>query len=134
MTNTAGTNNIQTGTVEYTGVAFEQDAEQAMAGDIIRALVELITNADDAYGARPGEITIDVVRTDNEPTQVIVRDVATGLTADELVKCFGVLGGQTSGFAEGALVRGLLGRGARCRCLCRTPRRIADQWKQLRRR
>ncbi len=113
MTNTAGTNNIQTGTVEYTGVAFEQDAEQAMAGDIIRALVELITNADDAYGARPGEITIDVVRTDNEPTQVIVRDVATGLTADELVKCFGVLGGQTSGFAEGALVRGLLGRGAK---------------------
>lgn len=101
------------GKVEYTGRAFEQDANQAMDGDIIRALVELITNADDAYGPSDGEIRVEVVRSDGEPTRVRVRDRAKGLEPNRLQACFGVLGAHTSGFDEGEQVRGLLGRGAK---------------------
>jgi len=46
------------GTLVYTERAFEQDADQAMGADIVRALVELITNADDAYGSQSGPIDI----------------------------------------------------------------------------
>ncbi len=104
---------IKKGKVEYTGRAFEQDASQAMGGDIVRALVELITNADDAYGANGDEIKVEVVRSEGEPTRVIVRDQAKGLAPDRLEACFGVLGARTSGFEEGQRVRGLLGRGAK---------------------
>ena len=44
----------RSGVIQYTGRAFEQDADQAMGGDIVKALVELITNADDAYGPNTG--------------------------------------------------------------------------------
>ncbi len=101
------------GKVEYTGRAFEQDASQAMGGNIDRALVELITNADDAYGTSDGEINVEVVRAGGEPTRVIVRDLAKGLAPDQLEACFGVLGAKTSGFEVGEQVRGLLGRGAK---------------------
>ena len=37
------------GRLIYTHRGFQQDAEEAMKGDVIRALIELITNADDAY-------------------------------------------------------------------------------------
>ena len=63
---------VKAGKVQYTGRAFEQDASQAMGGDIVRALVELITNADDAYGANDGEINVEVLRTDGEPTRLII--------------------------------------------------------------
>ena len=36
-------------TVKYTSSAFEQDANQAMKGNVVRGLIELITNCDDAY-------------------------------------------------------------------------------------
>jgi len=104
---------MTTGRVVYTGRAFEQDASLAMGGDIVRALVELITNADDAYGSDEGDINIDIVRSDDGHTTVAVRDLAKGLTPEQLEKCFGVLGGQTSGFEQGAKVRGMLGRGAK---------------------
>lgn len=39
------------GTVQYSGRAFHQDATDAMRGDIVRGLIELITNSDDAYAA-----------------------------------------------------------------------------------
>lgn len=102
-----------TGRLIYTDRAFEQDADQAMAGDIVRALIELITNADDAYGVSDGQITVDVVRQEGSPTLVAVHDVATGLSADELDSCFGVLGGVNQRFVDGVPVRGLLGRGAK---------------------
>jgi hypothetical protein len=102
-----------TGRVTYTGRAFEQDASLAMGGDIVRALVELVTNADDAYGSSDGDIHIDVVRSDDSHTTVTVRDLAKGLSPEQLEQCFGVLGGRTSGFETGAQVRGLLGRGAK---------------------
>ncbi len=89
------------GKVEYTGRAFEQDATQAMGGDIVRALVELITNADDAYGPNEGEIRVEVIRDEGEPIRVLVRDRAKGLDPDRLQACFGVLGAATSGFEDG---------------------------------
>ena len=101
------------GKLVYTERAFEQDADQAMGADIVRALVELVTNADDAYGSQPGPIDITVTRAKDKPVKVAVRDAAKGLTGDELESCFGVLGGQSSGFHDGQKVRGLLGRGAK---------------------
>lgn len=103
----------KTGKLVYTERAFEQDADQAMGADIVRALVELITNADDAYGTQPGPIDIIIRRTLDQPVTVAVHDAAKGLTASELEGCFGVLGGQSSGFHSGERVRGLLGRGAK---------------------
>ena len=101
------------GQLQFTKRAFAQDADQAMAGDIVRALIELITNADDAYRGNDGPITIDVIRSEGNPTMVAVRDLARGLTPDQLSECFGVLGGVNQEFAAGEQVRGLLGRGAK---------------------
>lgn len=104
-----------TGTLHYTDRAFSQDAELAMRGDVIRGLIELITNADDAYGDREGDIAVDVRRplASGEDTVISVSDRARGLSPEEMTQAFSVLGGRTSGFAEGAAVRGLLGRGAK---------------------
>src|SRR6266849_4570830 len=43
------------GRVVYGVRAFEQDAQEAMRGDIVRGLIELVTNSDDAY-ARMGDV------------------------------------------------------------------------------
>lgn len=103
----------ETGNIKYTGRAFEQDADQAMGSDIVRALVELITNADDAYGPGTGTVSVEVLRGTAGQTVVSVSDTAKGLTPDELKACFSVLGEKTSGFNEGKVVRGLFGRGAK---------------------
>ena len=39
----------ETGKIRYEARAFQQDAQLAMSGDPLKALIELITNADDAY-------------------------------------------------------------------------------------
>lgn len=105
----------QAGRIVYTERAFTQDADQAMRGDVVRGIIELVTNADDAYADTDGAIRLDVYRpTDRtQPTVISVSDRAKGLPPDDMVAAFSVLGGQTSGFAEGAEVRGLLGRGAK---------------------
>jgi sensor histidine kinase regulating citrate/malate metabolism len=91
--------------VKYTSSAFEQDANQAMKGNVVRGLIELITNCDDAYARakKTGKIEIIVRRTlkNGEPTQITVRDCATGLDPKSMEENFGVLGGDKSGFAEG---------------------------------
>lgn len=103
------------GRILYTERAFSQDAEQAMRGDVVRGIIELVTNADDAYGLTQGPIRIDIHRPSdrNDATVISVSDEAKGLSPQEMVNAFSVLGGQTSGFAQGADVRGLLGRGAK---------------------
>ena len=53
-------NEAVSGMVEYTGRAFLQDAQEAMGGDIIRALIEMITNCDDSYGSSKGKIRIEI--------------------------------------------------------------------------
>jgi hypothetical protein len=103
--------------IVYTDTAFEQDSGQAMKNDIVRALIELITNCDDAY-ARAGKTgTIDIVIqrsiSKESPTRITVRDSATGLDPIGMKESFGVLGGDKSGFAEGQEVRGLFSRGSK---------------------
>jgi hypothetical protein len=103
--------------VEYTEAAFEQDSGQAMKNDIVRGLIELITNSDDAYSRVKKTGTIDIIvrrsTKKDERTTVVVRDRATGLTPKGMKENFGVLGGDNSGFAAGQEVRGLFSRGSK---------------------
>jgi hypothetical protein len=104
------------GRIAYTERAFEQDAQEAMRGDIVRGLIELITNADDAYakqGRGPGKIIVEVEHRRNAPWLVVVRDRASGMTQQEMVEKLVHVGGRTSGFEAGLAVRGNLGRGAK---------------------
>jgi hypothetical protein len=114
---------VDSGQVVYRGRAFGQDAEAAMRGDIVRALIELITNADDAYGGTSGQINITIQPSENltddgqlvdsMPLAVTVADAAKGLNAERMKRAFSVLGGQNEDFMAGIKVRGLLGRGAK---------------------
>ena len=85
-----------------------------MKGDIVRGLVELITNSDDSYGDdQKGRIRVEVEHRRNRPWQVIVRDRAKGMRMKKMETALGGLGEQTSGFERGENVRGNLGRGAK---------------------
>jgi hypothetical protein len=112
-----GTKTVSLGQVERTARAFWQDAWAAMQGSIVRALVEYITNADDAYTrttAARGRILVEVEhKRGDEPWQVRVRDRATGMSLDEMKELIGKQGVRTSGFAEGQSVRGNLGLGSK---------------------
>jgi len=100
------------GHVTYGSRAFHQDATEAMGGDIVRALIETITNSDDAYGTKLGKIRIEVEHR-RGTWKVISRDRAIGMTASRMEDVIAHLGGRTSGFEAGADVRGNLGRGAK---------------------
>lgn len=111
---------MESGRVEYGPRAFHQDASSAMHGDIIRGLIELITNSDDAYAAaggcttrNPGRITIEVEHRRGQPWRVVVRDRATGMRRETMIRRLTFLGGRTSGFETGQDRRGNLGRGAK---------------------
>lgn len=110
-------NQGKSGNIDYTGRAFHQDATEAMRGDIVRGLIELITNSDDAYasmnGLKQGKITVEVEHRRNQPWRVVVRDRATGMSAATMEKRLARLGGRTSGFEAGENRRGNLGRGAK---------------------
>ena len=96
---------------------FQQDVELAMGSDPVRAIVELVTNADDAYvdtpRVRKGKIRIEVERHYKSEDILIIKDRAIGMSADELVEKLGEEGGRSSGFERGQDKRGLLGRGAK---------------------
>jgi len=96
-----------------------QDSRHAIR-DIQDALVELVTNSDDAYQRIPKaerqkqyRIEIEVVRRRNEPTCVRVRDSAHGLTRAAMMKKIGEVGGRVSGMESGHEVRGTNSRGAK---------------------
>lgn len=88
-----------------------------MKNDVVRALIELITNSDDAYARleETGRIEITICRWSEKvkPIEISVRDAATGLTPDKMVECFAVMGGNQSGFSQGQEVRGLFSRGSK---------------------
>lgn len=100
------------GRVRYGARGFHQDASLAMKGDIVRALIETITNSDDAFGDGSGKIRIEVEHR-HGPWKVITRDRAKGMTAARMKEAIEGLGGRTSGFEAGEDVRGNLGRGAK---------------------
>jgi hypothetical protein len=103
------------GRVEYTNRAFRQDSQEAMQDDIVRGLVELITNADDVYGESGGAIKVSLINTDNPdfPVSVMVSDSATGLNREGLERRLTKAGELNDEFVEGKASRGLLGRGAK---------------------
>jgi hypothetical protein len=104
----------RSGVLQYTERAFTQDAEMAIQGDVIRALIELITNADDAYNAVGGPIEINVRKAEAPFSHLItIHDKAGGLTGEEMQKAFTNLGEQNSKFVEDRGTRGLFGRGAK---------------------
>ena len=94
-----------------------QQADQAVRRDIIRALVEIITNSDDSYQRLEdaglfvdGQITLELQRK-RKDSIFIVRDLAEGISGDKMDEMVGTYGAPTSGFIEGRSVRGLWGRG-----------------------
>ena len=106
------------GELTATTRSYQQDAENAMGSDPIRAIVELVTNADDAYeevaATRKGKIRIEWERRRKPNATILrVRDRARGMTRAEIEERLGTLGGRTSGFEAGERRRGLLGRGAK---------------------
>lgn len=102
----------ESGRVTYGDRAFHQDATQAMRGDVIRALIETITNSDDAYRDNDGKIRIEIEHR-RGPWKVITRDRAKGMSASRMKEAIKGLGGRTSGFEAGEAVRGNQGRGAK---------------------
>jgi hypothetical protein len=110
----AGSENL--GPVERTARAFRQDAWAAMRGDIVRALVEYVTNADDAYARKKmkGRILVEVEhKRGDEPWEARVRDRASGMTLAEMKERIGKQGVRASGFEAGEAVRGNLGLGSK---------------------
>jgi hypothetical protein len=103
-----------TGKLEYGERAFLQDAEQAIRSDVVRALIELITNSDDAYGDSDGPINVRILPANDSShsAEIRVSDAAIGLTAEGLEQRLAKLGVSKEASAA-ATARGLFGRGAR---------------------
>ena len=107
---------VKLGQLERTPRAFWQDAWEAMRGDIARAIVEYVTNADDSYARKGGKgrILIEVEhRRGEEPWIVRIRDRAEGMTLADMRAKIGKQGVRASGFAAGVAVRGNLGVGSK---------------------
>jgi hypothetical protein len=91
----------------------------AMQGDVIRALVELITNGDDSYSrladaGRSVEHRIDVkYGKDGYNGVFAVRDFAEGMSYAQVDENFTTYGAPTSGLSAGKSVRGYFGEGAK---------------------
>lgn len=83
-----------------------------MKNEPVRALIELITNSDDAYGDVDGAIVVEIERARSE-WSMTVRDRARGMSELEVRRKLLSVGGRTSGFESGEVVRGNLGRGAK---------------------
>src|SRR3990172_11348158 len=92
----------------------------AMQGNVIRALVELITNADDRYirleDEKPpihkGVIEI-LYEKEGYHGLFTVRDHAEGMSIEDVGNSFKKYGAATSGMKTGKRVRGYFGQGAK---------------------
>ena len=94
-----------------------QQADQAIKKDLVRALVELITNSDDSYRRlesrgvpTTGRIIVEIQRK-RQRSVIKVTDFAEGMDGDKLDRAVGIYAEATSGFSKGAQVRGYFGRG-----------------------
>ena len=103
--------------MEYADRFALQQADQAIRKDVVRALVELITNSNDSYHRledagqkHNGSIVVEIQRRHGNSV-VTVRDSAEGMNSDEMDLKVGTYAEATSGFKEGRSVRGLWGRG-----------------------
>lgn len=103
--------------IQYDNRVALQQADQAIRKDVIRAIVELITNCNDSYQrmddkglVHNGLIVIEVQRR-HQNSILYVRDFAEGMGSDKMDKTVGTYGAATSGFIDGKSVRGFWGRG-----------------------
>ncbi|MBL8051155.1 MAG: hypothetical protein JNM46_08035, partial [Anaerolineales bacterium] len=103
--------------LQYADRVAIQQADQAIRKDVMRALVEIITNANDSYSrledsgvSSNGEMVIDVLRR-HKNSIIRVRDFAEGMTDSRMDKVVGTYGEATSGIKEDKHVRGMWGRG-----------------------
>src|SRR5690606_40803366 len=85
--------------------------------DVMRALVEILTNANDSYsrleqagGVASGEMVIEVQRK-HKNSVIRVRDFAEGMTDRRMDRVVGTYGEATSGLKEDQRVRGMWARG-----------------------
>ena len=103
-------NATRRGTLERTRRAREQDLALVMGNDPLRAIIELVTNADDAYEAMlkgpRRKIRVEVERHRGSPTIISVRDQAESMTRTQAEERLGKEGGRTSGFERGDDRRG----------------------------
>src|SRR5437867_13330930 len=93
-----------------------RNADRAMAGSVVRGLVELITNGRDSgrrlfdkgqltadeFRARPVEVDYNV---QPDARRLLVRDHFEGMTADVMTRKLLQYGDPASGYEEGAAVR-----------------------------
>lgn len=100
---------MKSGQLEYTARARRQDSSQAMDNDLMNALVELLTNADDAYLRNSDHESPIFVACDK--ARLVVIDQAGGLSFDDMLNCFTKEGVDTH--TDGVTTRGLFGRGAK---------------------
>jgi plastocyanin len=103
--------------LQYADRVAIQQADQAIRKDVMRALVEIITNANDSYsrleqagGTSSGEMIIEIQRK-HKNSIIRVRDFAEGMTDKRMDKVVGTYGEATSGLKEDQHVRGMWGRG-----------------------
>lgn len=103
--------------LQYADRVAIQQADQAIRKDALRALVELVTNANDSYArleqagaAVNGSIIIEVQRKHKNSILRII-DRAEGMTDTRMDKVVGTYGEATSGIKEDKHVRGMWGRG-----------------------
>jgi hypothetical protein len=91
------------------------DAQEAMGSDLVRGVIELVTNADDAYERLgvAGKIWIGVEHAYKPTRRLIVRDRAGGLRRDPAIERLTHIATRSSGFESGKAVRGNRGRGAK---------------------
>jgi len=90
----------------------------AIQGSVIRALVELITNADDSYirlrNNTRHEHQIDILyQKKGHHGLFAVRDRAEGMSIDDIKSSLTSYGAATSGMKKGIKVRGYFGQGAK---------------------
>ncbi|MDL1911725.1 hypothetical protein FBQ81_13710 [Chloroflexi bacterium CFX6] len=103
--------------LQYADRVALQQADQAIRKDVLRALVEIITNSNDSYSRLEdkgvqvsGEIIIDVWRK-HKNSVIRVRDFAEGMDDARMDVVVGTYGEATSGLKEDLHVRGMWGRG-----------------------
>ena len=107
--------------LQYADRTALQQADQTIKKDIVRALIELVTNVDDSYRRLEqhrmrqdedsfGLVRISVCRRHTNST-VCVADWAEGFSPERMDKCVGTYAEETSGIMEGLEVRGYFGRG-----------------------
>ena len=107
---------LKTGRIPYTARGILQDAQEAMGTDLVRGLIELITNADDSYARKndSGPIRVEVDHSrKGKVHEVVVSDRAEGMSFKEMQEKLLPIGGRASGLTEGRDVRGNRGRGAK---------------------